>query len=203
MEVAEYWVRRFEHFGTQSRLLFDKTVQLIALCLTFLSAAASVALAYSRYEIVVFIPLVMLVVWAIAARMLHEQLVLAAYRDHADENVRSLLGSEGDPFAVWHSLGGARVRDGLANRYLFFVLAIASVLLMAGSVILCFTNAVAPVGWLIAESVAVALGLWLGSLAFAKAEADIDRLYVLLRSQVADGRLAKRRPPWWERWRTY
>jgi len=173
MESAEFWQQRFIQYHNQARALQVKTLELVAIGLTAVSALAGVAVSYSRYEFFAFIPIICVLLWAVAARMLHEHLLLSAYRDFCEAKAaRFLPAASGTAFDTWQSLGGRVAMRGMANYYAFGIIALITLGLAGGSLAFLLTLDVVPQGWIIAESVAVGLAFIVGGVVFVVSMAD-------------------------------
>lgn len=187
MDDLEYWVRRFEHFDVQSRALFDRATNLVAISLTVLSGTAGVALAYSRNEILIVIPFVVLIVWALGLRMVHEQLLLAAYRDYAEEQMRNgkfTTEESASEFLVWHSFGGRRMVTLFPNLFMYVLLGGLSLILALGSVVLLFVFGVYSPFLPVVVSVLTMFGLIAGLYGVCVLWRDVSTVYEKLRSEI-------------------
>ncbi|WP_236968038.1 hypothetical protein [Microbacterium aurantiacum] len=185
MTAGDLWQQRFIQYDNQARILQTKVFELIAIGLTAVSALSGVAISYSRYEFFAFIPIICLLLWAIAARMLHEHLILSAFRDFCEARAVMLLGtSNPSAFDSWREFGGQRAMKGWPNYFAFSVVAAVTLGLMAGSMAFLFTVDVVPVGWLLAESIALGVVLLIGVVVFVVAMVDHSRLERLVANEI-------------------
>lgn len=176
VDAGEFWQRRFEQYDTQARTLFSRTVELVSIALTVVIGVTGFAVSYGHYETLAFVAPVVLLIWAVAARLIHEQMLLFAYRDYAEVRVARELGVETDPLATWRKTAGRPTQNGFVNAYAYSVLAAVSIAMIAGSLIAAFVLGPVPI-WIIApESVIVGLALGLGVFAFAQALRDHKRV---------------------------
>lgn len=188
MDADELWQQRFLQYDGQARALQNKIFELIAIGLTAVSALSGIAISYSRFEFFAFVPIICLLLWAIAARMLHEHLLLSAFRDFCEARAARLLsGTMPSAFDSWRKFGGQTSMKGWPNYYAFSVVIIVTLGLVGGSLGFLFTVDVIPTLWLIAESIAVGLALIVGAVVFVVAMADHARVEALVESEL--GRL--------------
>ena len=188
MDADELWQQRFLQYDGQARALQNKIFELIAIGLTAVSALSGIAISYSRLEFFAFVPIICLLLWAIAARMLHEHLILSAFRDYCEARAVKLLpGNVPSAFDSWRKFGGQTSMKGWPNYYAFSVVIIVTLGLVGGSLGFLFTVDVVPTSWLVAESIAVGLALIVGAVVFIVAMADHARVEALADSEL--GRL--------------
>lgn len=180
MDMGEYWQRRFEQYDTQARTLFSRTVELVSIALTIVIGVTGFAVSYGHYETLAFVAPAVLVIWAVAARLIHEQMLLSAYRDSAEASVARVMGVQNEPLATWRMTAGRAAQNGFVNAYAYSVLAAVSIAMVAGSLTAAFVLGPVPL-WIIApESVMVGLTLGLGLFAFSQALRDHKRVDQLI-----------------------
>lgn len=172
MTEGAYWASRFEHYDNQARGLQQKAYELVAIGLTTVAALSGVAISYSRYEVFAFVPIICVLLWAIAGRMIHEHLLLSAYRDFAEAQAANLATTSSSSFGRWRKQGGKLAMRGPANYYVFGVVIAITVGLTFGSLGFLFTTNAVPLGWLIAETITVGIGLIAGAVVFVTASSD-------------------------------
>ncbi|WP_345802281.1 hypothetical protein AAIB33_04070 [Microbacterium sp. AZCO] len=181
----EFWHQRFVQYDTQARALQSKVFELIAIGLTAVAAFAGVAVSYSRYEILAFIPIICILLWAVALRMLHEHLLLSAYRDFYEMHAtRVHAGTAVSEFDSWRQLGGRKAMKGLANYYAFSILAIVTIGLVWGSLWFLATVQAVPTVLLVAEWISATVALVVGVVVVVASITDHSRLEAMLGAEI-------------------
>lgn len=133
MESLDFWSKRFEHYDDATRSLFDKTVQLVTVGVTILVAGSAALFVYGKFAVLLTIPVIVVLLWTVAVRLIQEQMMTAAYRDYSEERAVELVApGEDDPFLVWHSYGGV-LTYGWINNLVFSFLIVVSCALTGGS----------------------------------------------------------------------
>jgi hypothetical protein len=133
MDSVDFWVKRFEHYDDATRSMFEKTIQLVTAALTILIAGAAALFIYGKFPALLVVPVVVVLIWTLAVRLLQEQMMTAAYRDYSEERAMKLLApGETDPWLIWHSHGGA-ITTGWVNNFVYGCLGLVSIGLVAGS----------------------------------------------------------------------
>jgi hypothetical protein len=156
-ERVAYWSQRFVHYGNHARSLYEKTVQLIIGATTILLTASVALAAYGRFEILLVVPVVVLLIWTAAARMLDEQGYLFLYADHAEQVLADLGLPDASPLSVWWSYAGRKLGRGYSNIMLFGISALVSAVLIGGSLVLAALNLPELAAVILVESLVVSV----------------------------------------------
>lgn len=73
----EIWQSRFLNYSAASREVWLRALQLITIGLTFLLTLTGIVIAQDALPILVAVPAVLVLLWAVGVRLLHESLHLS------------------------------------------------------------------------------------------------------------------------------
>jgi hypothetical protein len=165
MTAPGYWSSRFEHYDTQARAQMDKGLALVGIGLTSVTALAGIAVAYSRYEALLALPVALAIIWAVGLRMLEEYMWMCVYRDRAEKQLEVEMKLDGAMLTTWQQPAGNSIRWGALNHTFYAIVIATTVGVTVLSTWIVAINL--PEAWMLNGAIAVGSAAAYGSLAAA------------------------------------
>lgn len=187
---SQLWLVRFQHYDALGRSLWERTAQLIGVGMTLLATlVAVVSAAESDWTgLLAVVPFVVLLLWAVASRMLHEFFYLMAFKDYAEIRMYNKPRQAKEGLSSWHAVATPAILQGLPNIIAYVLIALFSVFLTAFALIQLWIAQPAARVWIGLEALVVSLGLVVVGLAFHRTISEVKQLFLQLDQELEGGR---------------
>lgn len=163
-------------------MLWERTIQLVGVGMTLLATlTAVVSTADTDWSgLLAVVPVVVLLLWALAARMLHEFFYIMAFKDYAEIKMYRDSGQAREGFSTWHVAATPAMVRGLPNIAAYGVIALFSLSLVSLSMLQLWEAQPGARVWIAIEASAVCIGLGVVGYALHRTVNEVKSHWVIL-----------------------
>lgn len=175
---SQLWLARFQHYDAQGRQLLERTVQLVGVGMTLLATLmAVVSTAESDWSgLLAVVPVVVLLLWTIASRTLHEFFYVMAFKDYAEIKMFGKSGDAREGFSSWHAVATPAILRGLPNVTAYVLIALFSLALVVISIFQLWNALPDARPWIATEAAVVGVGLVVVVVGFRRTLLEMNAL---------------------------